>query len=67
MREKWRFYSKELKKVSFLGAPIITALVLQYLLQVVTVIVIGHLGDQLLLSGVSIAISFVRVTGFSLL
>lgn len=67
MREKWRNYTKEVKKVSLLGVPIITALLLQYLLQVVTVIVIGHLSDELLLSGVSIAVSFVRVTGFSLL
>ncbi|KAA0039278.1 protein DETOXIFICATION 12-like isoform X3 [Cucumis melo var. makuwa] len=67
MGEKWRNYTKEVKKVIFLGAPIITALLLQYLLQVITLILIGHLDDELLLSGVSIAISFVRVTGFSLL
>ncbi|XP_022141868.1 protein DETOXIFICATION 1-like isoform X2 [Momordica charantia] len=67
MREKWRVYPTELKKVSLIAAPITTALVLQYLLQVVTVVIVGHLGDELLLSGVSIATSFVRVTGFSLL
>ncbi|XP_022141852.1 protein DETOXIFICATION 1-like [Momordica charantia] len=67
MREKWRVYPTELKKVSLMAAPIITALVLQYLLQVVTLVVVGHLGDELLLSGVSIASSFVCVAGYSIL
>ncbi|XP_022141866.1 protein DETOXIFICATION 8-like isoform X2 [Momordica charantia] len=67
MREKWRVYHTELMKVSLMAAPIIPALVLYHLLQIVTVVVVGHLGDELLLSGVSIATSFVRVTGFSFL
>ncbi|KAL2247003.1 UNVERIFIED_CONTAM: Protein DETOXIFICATION 1 [Sesamum indicum] len=57
---------QELKKVSYIAAPMITVSVLQYLLQVVSVIMVGHLG-QLTLSSVAIATSLTNITGFSLL
>ncbi|KAL0431352.1 UNVERIFIED_CONTAM: protein DETOXIFICATION 12 [Sesamum radiatum] len=57
---------QELKKVGYIAAPMVTVSVLQYLLQVVSVIMVGHLG-QLTLSGVAIATSLTNVTGFSLL
>ncbi|KAL0431356.1 UNVERIFIED_CONTAM: protein DETOXIFICATION 8 [Sesamum radiatum] len=57
---------QELKKVSYIAAPMVTVSVLQYLLQVVSVIMVGHLG-QLTLSGVAVATSLTNVTGFSLL
>lgn len=57
---------KEIKKVSSIAAPMVAVTVLQYLLQVVSVIMVGHL-DELSLSGASIATSFTSVTGFSLL
>ncbi|XP_035550746.1 protein DETOXIFICATION 2-like isoform X4 [Juglans regia] len=63
---KWRAVVKELKIVSYVAAPMVVVTVLQYLLQVVSVIMVGHL-DDLSLSGVSIATSFTNVTGFSLL
>lgn len=65
--EKWLVYRKEVKKVSLIAAPMAATTILQYLMQVVAVIMVGHLGDNLLLSGVSIASSFINVTGFSVL
>ncbi|KAK4426600.1 protein DETOXIFICATION 14 [Sesamum alatum] len=63
---KWPDLLQELKKVSYIAAPMVTVSVLQYLLQVVSVMMVGHLG-QLTLSGVAIATSLTNVTGFSLL
>lgn len=60
MRENLWVYRKELKKVSFIAAPMAATTILQYSMQVVAVMMVGHLGDELLLSGVSIATSFVR-------
>lgn len=66
MGGKWSAVVKELKMVSYVAAPMVAVTVLQYLVQVVSVMMVGHL-DQLSLSGVSIATSFTSVTGFSLL
>ncbi|CAN6584328.1 unnamed protein product [Malus baccata var. baccata] len=66
MEGKWREFLKELKKVSYMAAPMVAVMVMQYLIQVVPVMMVGHV-DQLSLSGVSIATSFTSVTGFSLL
>ncbi|KAL2247004.1 protein DETOXIFICATION 1-like [Sesamum indicum] len=63
---KWGDLVQELKRVSYIAAPMVTVSVLQYLLQVVSVIMVGHLG-QLTLSSVAIATSLTNVTGFSLL
>ncbi|XVF70318.1 hypothetical protein PTKIN_Ptkin11bG0152100 [Pterospermum kingtungense] len=62
----WGGYMEELKKASRIAAPMVAVTVLQYLLQVVSVIMVGHLG-QLSLSSVAIATSLTNVTGFSLL
>ncbi|CAO2815327.1 unnamed protein product [Amaranthus hypochondriacus] len=56
---------KELKKVSLVAAPMITVSILQYMVQVVALIMVGHLGE-LPLASVAIAISVTNVTGFSL-
>nr|TKS07462.1 hypothetical protein D5086_0000112270 [Populus alba] len=56
---------EELKEVSYIAAPMVAVTVLQYQLQVVSVIIVGHLG-QLALSGVALATSINNVTGFSL-
>ncbi|KAB1210947.1 MATE efflux family protein 7 [Morella rubra] len=66
MGGKWRVVVKELKMVSYVAAPMVAVTVLQYLLQVVSLMMVGHL-DELSLSGVSVAASFTSVTGFSLL
>ncbi|OAY57123.1 protein DETOXIFICATION 14 [Manihot esculenta] len=60
-------FVKEVKKTSCIAAPMVAVSVLQYLLQVVSVIMVGHLGDQLALSSVAIATSLTNVVGFSLL
>ncbi|KAH7533916.1 hypothetical protein FEM48_Zijuj04G0182200 [Ziziphus jujuba var. spinosa] len=56
----------EMKKEGSIAAPMVAVGVLQYLLQVVSVIMVGHLHD-LSLSSVAIATSLTNVTGFSLL
>lgn len=57
---------RELKKEGLIAAPMVAVVVLQYLLQVVSVVMVGHLGD-LSLSSVAIATSLTNVAGFSLL
>ncbi|XP_048328790.2 protein DETOXIFICATION 3 isoform X1 [Ziziphus jujuba] len=64
---KWRSaITEELKKLISMAAPMMVVSVSQYLLQVVSVMMAGHI-DELSLSGVAIASSFTNVTGFSLL
>ncbi|RHN49668.1 putative multi antimicrobial extrusion protein [Medicago truncatula] len=60
-------FVQELKKVSFVAAPMVAVTVSQYLLQVVSLMMVGHLGILVSFSGVSIAMSFAEVTGFSVL
>ncbi|KAI3430027.1 uncharacterized protein J3R85_008302 [Psidium guajava] len=59
-------YVQELKNAARIAAPMVAVSALQYLLQVVSVVAVGHLG-QLSLSSVAIATSLANVTGFSLL
>ncbi|KAG4114597.1 hypothetical protein ERO13_D12G055200v2 [Gossypium hirsutum] len=63
---RWGLFLEELKKVSSVAVPFMAVAVSQYLLQAVSVMMAGHLG-QLSLSAVAIATSFCNVTGFSLL
>ncbi|PNX55349.1 MATE efflux family protein DTX1-like, partial [Trifolium pratense] len=56
----------ELKKMGRIAAPMVATTVLQYLLQVVSVMMVGHL-NQLSLSSVAIATSLTNVSGFSIL
>lgn len=60
-------FVQELKRVSFMAAPMVAVTVSQYLLQVVSLMMVGHLGILVSFSGVSIAMSFAEVTGFSVL
>jgi MATE family multidrug resistance protein len=62
----WEGFVQELKKAGCIAAPMVAVSVLQYLLQVVSVIIVGHLG-ALALSSAAIATSITNVTGFSLL
>ncbi|GMI63657.1 hypothetical protein like AT1G15150 [Hibiscus trionum] len=62
----WGGAMEELKKGSRIAAPMVAVTVLQYLVQVSSLIMVGHLG-QLSLSSVAIATSLTNVTGFSLL
>ncbi|KAJ8567443.1 hypothetical protein K7X08_019651 [Anisodus acutangulus] len=63
---EWETYCQELKKLSYIAAPMVAVSVLQYLLQVVSMMMVGHL-DQISLSSVAIATSITNVSGFSLL
>ncbi|KAJ0104728.1 hypothetical protein Patl1_19720 [Pistacia atlantica] len=58
--------SEEVKKQLWLAGPLISVSLLQYCLQMISVMFVGHLGE-LPLSGASMATSFASVTGFSLL
>ncbi|KAJ6369642.1 hypothetical protein OIU76_027982 [Salix suchowensis] len=62
----WDSFVEELRRVSCLAAPMMVVSVTLYLLQVVSMIMAGHL-SELSLSGISMATSFTNVTGFSLL
>lgn len=56
-------FVEELKKLSFLAAPMVGVTVSQYLLPAVSLMMVGHLGE-LTLASVAIATSFTNVTGF---
>ncbi|KAJ8773053.1 hypothetical protein K2173_028230 [Erythroxylum novogranatense] len=56
----------EVKKQLWLAGPLVAVNLLQYCLQIISVMFVGHLGE-LSLSGASMATSFASVTGFSLL
>jgi hypothetical protein len=56
----------EVRKQLWLAGPLIAVSLLQYCLQVISIMFVGHLGE-LALSGASMATSFASVTGFSLL
>ncbi|XP_022135301.1 protein DETOXIFICATION 16-like isoform X2 [Momordica charantia] len=56
----------EVKKQLTLAGPLVVVSFLQYSLQLISIMFIGHLGE-LPLSGASMALSFAGVTGFSLL
>ncbi|KAJ4973858.1 hypothetical protein NE237_007032 [Protea cynaroides] len=56
----------EVKQQLWLAGPLISISLLQYSLQLISIMFVGHLGE-LALSGASMATSFATVTGFSLL
>jgi MATE family multidrug resistance protein len=56
----------EVKKQLYLAGPLIVGFLLQNVVQMVSVMFVGHLGE-LALSSASVATSFAGVTGFSLL
>ena len=60
-------FCQELKRVGSMAAPMVAVTVSQYLLQVVSLMMVGHLGILVSFSGVAIATSFAEVTGFSVL
>uniref|UniRef100_A0A7N0UX74 Protein DETOXIFICATION n=2 Tax=Kalanchoe fedtschenkoi TaxID=63787 RepID=A0A7N0UX74_KALFE len=63
---KKRQVIEEVKKQLWLAGPLVMVNVLQYFLQMISVMFVGHLGE-LALSGASLASSFANVTGFQLL
>ncbi|EEF36019.1 conserved hypothetical protein [Ricinus communis] len=63
---RWKEIVKEVKKQMGLAGPLVLVSVLQFFLQMISVMFVGHLGE-LSLTGASMATSFATVTGFSLL
>ncbi|WOH10282.1 hypothetical protein DCAR_0729749 [Daucus carota subsp. sativus] len=63
---RWEVIAKEAKKVSYIALPMVVTTVSQYMVRVISMMMIGHLGE-LSLSGAAIATSLTNVTGFSLL
>ncbi|KAJ7975181.1 Protein DETOXIFICATION [Quillaja saponaria] len=57
---------EEVKKQLWLGGPLLSVGLLQYSVQIISVMFVGHLGE-LALSGTSMATSFASVTGFNFL
>ncbi|KAI9085578.1 hypothetical protein K1719_032421 [Acacia pycnantha] len=64
--EKKRRWMEEMQKGGRIAAPMVAVAVAQYMVQVVSLIMVGHLG-QLSLASIAIATSLTNVTGFSLL
>ncbi|KAE8716488.1 hypothetical protein F3Y22_tig00110114pilonHSYRG00119 [Hibiscus syriacus] len=62
----WAAVVEETKRVGYLAGPMVAVTISQYLLQVVSKMMVGHLGE-LALSSSNIAISLAGVTGFSFL
>ncbi|XP_048229408.1 protein DETOXIFICATION 12 isoform X1 [Ricinus communis] len=62
----WPIFTQEMKKQGYLAGPMVAVILSQYLLQVISLMIAGHLG-QLALSSTAIAISLAGVTGFSVL
>ena len=67
MEGSWKVgFVEEVKKQLCLAGPLFITGLLQYSLQVISVMFVGHLGE-LALAGASMATSFASVTGFNLL
>ncbi|XP_008446676.1 protein DETOXIFICATION 12-like [Cucumis melo] len=59
-------YLEEMRRVGFLAAPLVIVTFSQFMLQIITMMMVGHLG-ALALSSTAIAVSISAVTGFSVL
>lgn len=62
----WREIWEEMKRLGYIAGPMVAVTLSFFLLSVVSLMMVGHLGE-LALSSTAIAISFAGVTGFSLL
>ncbi|PIN02213.1 hypothetical protein CDL12_25274 [Handroanthus impetiginosus] len=62
----WKLFAEELKMVSSIAAPMVVVTVSQILTRVVSMMMVGHLGE-LALSGAAVATSLTNVTGLSVL
>ena len=63
---RWAAVAEEVKRLGCIGAPMMAVTLSQYSLQVMSTMMVGHLGE-LYLSSSSLAISLSTVSGFSLL
>ncbi|KAM3281577.1 protein DETOXIFICATION 14 [Capsicum chacoense] len=63
---RWEVIGVEMKRIGYLAGPMAAVTLSQYLLQVISMMMVGHLG-QLYLSSTAIAVSLATVTGLTLL
>lgn len=63
---KWDRFFQEMKRMSYIAMPMVLVTVSQNLLRVISMMMVGHLGE-LSLSGAAVATSLTNVTGFSLM
>ncbi|TYJ37139.1 hypothetical protein E1A91_A05G355800v1 [Gossypium mustelinum] len=59
-------FIEETKRIGYITGPMVAVHFSQYFLQIISVVMVGHLG-QLSLSSIAITVSFGAVTGFSVL
>ncbi|CAL8995062.1 unnamed protein product [Prunus brigantina] len=64
--ERCGLFVAEVKRLGYIAGPMVAVNLSQYFLQIISIMMVGHLG-QLSLSSTAIAISFCAVSGFSLL
>lgn len=62
----WSVYAQEVKGVGYLALPMIAVNLSSYFLQIISIMMVGHLG-KLALSSTAIAISLCAVSGFSVI
>lgn len=63
---RWVGMMEEVKKLGILAGPMVAVTLIQYFIQVISTMMVGHLGE-ISLSGAALANSLTSVTGFSLL
>ena len=61
--QSWR---EEVKRICYIAGPVIPVLSSQFILQIISIMMAGHL-DKLSLSSTALAVSIAGVTGFSFL
>ncbi|KAK9934654.1 hypothetical protein M0R45_021790 [Rubus argutus] len=62
----WGLFFEEVKRLGCIAGPMVAVVLSQFLVQVISMMMVGHLGE-LALSSTALAISLSSVTGFSLI
>ena len=62
----WTTFTVEIKMLGLLGGPMVAVTLTQYLLPIISMMMVGHLGE-LALSSTAITLSLACVTGFNLI
>jgi MATE family multidrug resistance protein len=62
----WGVFIQEVKRLGYIAGPMVAVILTQYSLQVISMMMVGHLGE-LALSSAAMALSLSGVTGFSLM
>ncbi|KAL6539022.1 hypothetical protein OROMI_025348 [Orobanche minor] len=65
-RQRWKEIGEEMKRLGYLAGPLTSVTLSFFLLQVISLTMVGHLG-KLYLSSTAMAMSLAAVTGFSFL